>query len=201
MSARGLAAIQIVPADENLEDEDLMEMANAGLLPYVIVDNHLANIWVKVFASLKPRNDIAINEGGEIAWAIRKDSPLLAGELNAFFEKNRVGTAFGNDLRKRYFSDDKMLRRAHAPQDMKRFNELVEFFRRYGAQYDFDYLMIAAQGYQESHLNQADRSKSRRGGRDADCCPRLRATRRLRSAAWRRAPSGISRPATSICAT
>ncbi len=158
--ARGLAAVQIIPADENFEDEDLMEMANAGLLPYVIVDNHLANIWVKVFASLKPRNDIAINEGGEIAWAIRKNSPLLAGELNAFFEKNRVGTAFGNDLRRRYFSDDKMLRRAHAPQDTKRFNELVEFFRRYGTQYDFDYLMIAAQGYQESHLNQADRSRA-----------------------------------------
>jgi hypothetical protein len=50
-----LAAIKIIPADENLEDEDLMEMANAGLLPYMIVDNHLANIWVKVFASLKPR--------------------------------------------------------------------------------------------------------------------------------------------------
>jgi membrane-bound lytic murein transglycosylase MltF len=113
--ARGLAAIQIIPADENLKDEDLMEIANAKLLPYVIVDDHLANIWVKIFSSLKPPNDIAINEGGGIAWAIRKNSPLLAGELNAFFEKNRVGTAFGSDLRKRYFSDDKMLRRAHAP--------------------------------------------------------------------------------------
>ena len=159
-AARGLAAIKIVPADENLEDEDLMEMVNAGLLPYAVVDNHLANIWGKVFAGLKPRNDIFINEGGEIAWAIRKNSPLLAAELNAFFDQSRVGTSFGNDLRKRYFSDDKMLKRAQAPADMKRFGELVEFFRRYGAQYDFDYLMIAAQGYQESHLNQADRSKS-----------------------------------------
>jgi len=160
LAARGLAAVKIVAADENLEDEDLMEMANAGLLPYVIVDNHLANIWVKVFTGLKPRNDIFINDGGEIAWAMRKNSPLLARELNAFFEQNRVGTSFGNGLRKRYFADDKMLRRANAPADMQRFNELVEFFRRYGAQYDFDYLMIAAQGYQESHLNQADRSKA-----------------------------------------
>ena len=72
---------------------------------------------VKVFTSLKPRNDIFINEGGEIAWAIRKNSPLLAGELNAFFEQNRVGTSFRNNLRKRYFADDKMLRRAHAPED------------------------------------------------------------------------------------
>lgn len=158
--ARGLAAVRIVPADENLEDEDLMEMSNAGLLPCVVVDNHLASLWTRIFTSLTPRNDIAINEGGEIAWAIRKNSPLLAAELNAFFDKNLVGTAFGNDLRKRYYSGDRMLRRAHAPEDMKRFNDLVEIFRRYGAEYDFDYLMIAAQGYQESHLNQADRSRS-----------------------------------------
>jgi membrane-bound lytic murein transglycosylase MltF len=157
---RGLAAVRMVPADENLEDEDLLEMANAGLLPYVIVDDHLANIWTKVLSGLKPRNDVFINEGGEIAWGIRKNSPLLAKELNAFFEQNRVGTSFGKGLRKRYFADDKMLRRANAPADMQRFNELVEFFRRYGAQYDFDYLVIAAQGYQESHLNQAYRSKT-----------------------------------------
>jgi hypothetical protein len=72
---------------------------------------------VKVFASLKPRNDVFINEGGEIAWAIRKNSPLLASELNTFFAQNRVGTSFRNNLRKRYFSDEKMLRRAHAPED------------------------------------------------------------------------------------
>jgi membrane-bound lytic murein transglycosylase MltF len=157
-AARGLAAIKIVFADEDLEDEDLLEMINAGLLPYVIVDNHKANIWSKVFTRLKLRDDIFINEGGEIAWAIRKNSPLLKAELDAFVEKNRVGTNFGSILRKRYYTDQKMLRRAFAPEDQKRFNELVEFFRRYAAEYDFDYLMILAQGYQESRLNQSDRS-------------------------------------------
>jgi membrane-bound lytic murein transglycosylase MltF len=157
-AARGLAAIKIVFADEDLEDEDLLEMVNAGLLPYVIVDNHKAVIWGKVFTRLKLRDDISINDGGEIAWAIRKNSPLLKAELDAFVEKHRVGTDFGSILRKRYYTDQKMLRRAFAPEDQKRFNELVEFFRRYATEYDFDYLMIVAQGYQESRLNQSDRS-------------------------------------------
>ena len=159
-SARGLAAIKIVSADESLEDEDLMEMVNAGLLPYIIVDNHKAAIWGKVFSGLKQRDDIFINEGGEVAWAIRKNSPQLKKELDAFFEKHRVGTDFGSDLRNRYYTKEKMVRRAYAPEDMKRFNEYVEFFRRYGAEYSFDYLMIIAQGYQESNLKQSERSSS-----------------------------------------
>ena len=53
-----------------------------------------------------------------------------------------------------------MVLRAYAPEDIGRFNGLVGFFRRYGDQYGFDYLMIAAQGFQESALNQSERSKS-----------------------------------------
>ena len=56
---------------------------------------------------------------------------------------------FASWLRKRYYSNEKMVRRAYAPEDMQRFNELVGYFRRYGDQYGFDYLMITAQGYQE----------------------------------------------------
>ena len=35
---------------------------------------------------------------------------------------------------------------------------LIEYFKKYAGQYSFDYLMIAAQGYQESQLKQATRS-------------------------------------------
>ena len=160
LSARGFSAIKIVPADGNMEDEDLLEMVHDGLLPNVIVDNHKANIWAKVFSRLKLRNDISIYDGGEIAWAIRKNNPLLKAELNLFSEKRRVGTNFGSDLRNRYYTDQKIVRRAYAPEDMKRFNEYVEYFWRYGVEYSFDYLMIVAQGYQESNFKQSERSKS-----------------------------------------
>lgn len=155
-----LAAIKLTLADESLEDEDLMEMVNAGLLPYVIVDDHKARLWTKVFTGLKLHEDVLVNEGGEIAWAIRKNSPLLKKELDAFVEKHRVGTNFGSILRKRYYTDEKMARRANAPDAVKRFNGFLDLFRRYGNEYSFDYLMIAAQGFQESRLNQSLRSRS-----------------------------------------
>lgn len=158
LASQGLAEIKIIPGDENLEDEDLLEMVNAGLLPYVIVDNHKASIWAKIFTALKLREDIFVNDGGEIAWAIRKNSPLLKAELDSFVDQHRVGTNFGSILRKRYYTDEKMVQRAFAPRGLRRFNEMVGFFKRYGSEYDFDYLMITAQGYQESKLNQLDRS-------------------------------------------
>ncbi|MGA8169999.1 MAG: transporter substrate-binding domain-containing protein, partial [Methylocystis sp.] len=75
--AKGWKPITIKPADGNLEDEDILEMVNAALLPFAIVDDHKATLWSSVFHSLTPRRDLAINAGGSIAWAIRKNSPLL----------------------------------------------------------------------------------------------------------------------------
>ncbi len=155
-----LKPIKLTAGDENLEDEDLLEMVNAGILPFVVVDDYKAQIWAKVFKSLKVRNDISINDDGAVAGAIRKNSPVLKAVLDRFIREKTVTYGFASWLRKRYYTDDKMLRRAYAPEDMERFNELVGFFRGYGEQYNFDYLMITAQGYQESKLNQADRSKS-----------------------------------------
>jgi membrane-bound lytic murein transglycosylase MltF len=35
---------------------------------------------------------------------------------------------------------------------MEKFQAYVRYFKKYAAQYDFDYLMLVAQGYQESGL-------------------------------------------------
>jgi membrane-bound lytic murein transglycosylase MltF len=43
---------------------------------------------------------------------------------------------------------------------MKRFRDSVELFKKYGHQYDFDWLMLAAQAYQESHIDQTAHSPS-----------------------------------------
>ena len=155
-----LKPIKLTAADENLEDEDILEMVNAGILPLTVVDDHVAQIWTKIFKSIKIRPDIVINDDGAIAAAIRKNSPLLKAKLDSFLKEKTVQYGFTSWLRKRYYSDDKMVRRAYAPEDMQRFNELVGYFLRYGDQYGFDYLMITAQGYQESALKQSERSKS-----------------------------------------
>lgn len=158
LKAKGLQEIALHPAEETLEDEDLMEMVNAGLLPMVVVDNTKAMIWAKIFDNLKVRNDLAVNQGGEIAWAVRKDSPLLLAEINGFIATHGVTTSFGAEVKRKYFDSTKIIRNAYSPQDRAEFDKLIAYFKIYAGQYDFDYLMIAAQGYQESRLNQSTRS-------------------------------------------
>lgn len=155
---KGIGPVVIKPADENLEDEDILEMLNAGLIEFTVVDSHIAGLWSKVFEDVKVHEDITLRTGGEIAWMIRKDSPLLKNEINEFMEKSRKGTLFGNVLARKYFDNAKWIRDSLSEEDRARFNSMADIFKRYGGQYDFDWLMLAAQGYQESHLDQSKRS-------------------------------------------
>jgi membrane-bound lytic murein transglycosylase MltF len=155
----GRKPIDIRATDGRLEDEDLMEMVNAGLLPWAVVDMHKAAIWKKVLPDLTIREDLAVNEGGEIAWGIRKDSPDFKAMLGKFVDKHREGTAFGNVLARRYYRDEKMLHKAYDPDRRKAFEKLLAIFEKHGRTYDFDMLLLAAQVYQESQLDQSRRSK------------------------------------------
>jgi membrane-bound lytic murein transglycosylase MltF len=158
LEAAGHAALVLTPLDEDLEDEDILEMVNAGLLPWAVVDEHKANPWADVFTNIVIRSDLAVNEGGEIAWAMRKDSPLLRQEIDEFVARHKIGTTFGNMLKNKYLGSSEYAKRATSDNDMEKFEALIDIFRKYGDQYGFDYLMIAAQGYQESGLDQSARS-------------------------------------------
>jgi membrane-bound lytic murein transglycosylase MltF len=155
---QGKDPIVIEPVSELLEDDDLIEMVNAGLLPWAVVDSYKIHLWKDVFTELVPRDDITFRSSGSIAWAFRKDSPLLAEVVNAFLAKNREGTLVGNIMKKRYLTNFDWASNALANDDYDRFEELNEIFLKYGEQYEIDYLMAAAQGYQESRLNQSARS-------------------------------------------
>jgi len=158
MKARGLAPIDLQPADEDLEDGDLLEMVDAGLLPYAVVDRYKGRFWCQIYPSLKVREDLVVNDGGSIAWAIRKNSPLLQAEIDDFMQTHKIGTSFGNTVLFRYLKRTKELKNATSDAEMAKFQRLAGFFRKYGDQYRFDDLMMMAQGYQESQLDQSRRS-------------------------------------------
>ncbi len=154
----GKPPMKLTPADENLEDEDLLEMVNAGLLPMVIVDSHKAQFWDQVFDNITLHPEIAVNTGGAIAWAFRKNSPQLQQVVNAFVKDHKKGTLMGNMILKRYLKSTKYVKNALNTEERKKFEAMVEYFKQYAEQYGFDYLMVAAQGYQESRLDQGVRS-------------------------------------------
>ncbi len=100
--SKGLAPVAIHDLPEHLEDEDLLEMVNAGLIRIVVVDDYLATFWSKVFPHLIIHDDVALRTGGDLAVAFRKNSPKLAAEANDFIDKFGLHRAFGSVIRKRY---------------------------------------------------------------------------------------------------
>jgi membrane-bound lytic murein transglycosylase MltF len=154
----GRKPVKLVPADELLEDEDLLEMLNAGLIPMVVIDSHKGQFWTQIFKDLTLHPEIKLRTGGEIAWAIRKNSSGLKKELNQFVATVKKGTLMGNMLFKRYLENTKWARRALNAEGLKRLQETIEFFKKYAGRYEFDWLMIAALAYQESGIDQSRRS-------------------------------------------
>jgi membrane-bound lytic murein transglycosylase MltF len=152
--------IKLKEAPDDLETEDLIEMLNAGLVPILVVDKHLADFWKKVFPKITVHDAIAVNTGGEIAWAIRENSPQLKAFLDRTIATMKSGhlTDERQEILARYFKRFGHVKNAATDAERKKFLAVVELFRKYGDRYDVDWMLMAAQGYQESRLNQEARS-------------------------------------------
>ncbi len=122
--AEGKPGIRIEAIDEALEDEDLIEMVDAGLLPWAVVDSYKPQMWREVFTRTTVREDLVLREGGRLAWAMRPDSPKLAGFLNRFLKDNREGTLFGNIIRNRYVRDFDWAENAIGDEELSRYRSL-----------------------------------------------------------------------------
>ena len=158
LASEGKAPVTITPAPEELEDEDLMEMANAGLVDILVVDNYKAWFWQRMLPKLKLYPTVTLRTRAEIAWAIRKDSPALKTSLNGFLATNGLNSLTSRTLLRRYLQSTQFVKSASADAARARFVALVALFRKYGARYNLDWMMMAAQGFQESGLNQSARS-------------------------------------------
>jgi membrane-bound lytic murein transglycosylase MltF len=151
-------AVIIKEAPEVLEDEDLLEMVNAGLVPLTVTTDFLASFWKQVFPKLKVYTGAPLLTGGNIAWAIRKDSPQLKAVVDDFAARHAKGTSIGNQILARYLKNAKYVKDAASEAERKKFLALTQYFQIYGDKYDVDWLLMGAQGYQESQLNQAVKS-------------------------------------------
>jgi len=150
--------VKLWAVPEDLEDEDLLEMVNAGLISTIIVDDNVAKLWSKLLTKLRVHEEIAVNTNGEFGWAVRKNTPKLLAAINDFAMTHRQGTAFGNTVIRRYTVSTERLKQATSSLGIQRFQQTAEIFRKYGDKYGMDYLLMMAQGYQESGLDQDAKS-------------------------------------------
>jgi membrane-bound lytic murein transglycosylase MltF len=136
----------------------MLEMVNAGIVPATVAHGFIAEFWAQVMPKLKVNKTAAVKTGGQVAWAIRKNSPKLKAELNAFLAKYPEGGASRNALLASYLKSTKFAKAATTPAERARLEKLQALFIKYGDKYGMDYLLMAAQGYQESGLNHGVKS-------------------------------------------
>lgn len=157
----GLPAIEIVTADPLLEAEDILEMVNAGIFDYTVVDDHIAEIYQNVFPNIRLQKDFAFHYGGNIAWAINQNLPELKQTLNDFITKYaRPGKFLGNSLYKKYFKNPYWVKQPLSLNALDETPCLQYYFEKYAVFFDFDWYLIASQAFQESGFKQDLRSRA-----------------------------------------
>jgi membrane-bound lytic murein transglycosylase MltF len=150
------AKIALLP--DPLEDEDALEMLNAGLFEFAVVDDWKAKMWAQVLPKIKVREDLVLRAEGHVGWAIRKGSPKLEAAIADFY-RNFVKKQGGVEARvAQYHKRIKQISNNTRGAEWQRFEQTLALFRKYGDRYGFDPLMLAAQGYQESKLDQTAKS-------------------------------------------
>jgi membrane-bound lytic murein transglycosylase MltF len=155
---QGQAPIRIEAVDESLEDEDLIEMVDTGLLPWAVVDDYKPQMWREIFTRVTVRDDLVLREGARLAWAIRSDSPQLKAFLNTFLKDNREGTLFGNIIRNRYIPGFRLDRKRRGCRGTESLPKAVRRCLENMAPITvWTRPLLAAQGFQESRLDQSVR--------------------------------------------
>jgi membrane-bound lytic murein transglycosylase MltF len=86
---------------------------------------------------------------------MRKNSPKLEAFVNKYLKDYRSGTLLGNVIYGKYLGNTQWLKRILNPNHINKLESLTPIFELYSDQYNFDSLMISAQGFQESGLDQS----------------------------------------------
>jgi membrane-bound lytic murein transglycosylase MltF len=154
----GKKEIRLVVVPDALEDEDMMEMTNGGLLEAIVVDDWKTRMWAPVLPKLRMHSDVVLRGDGRTGWVIRKGSPKLAGVVNDFYANWAKKQGVIPYRMQQYMKRINELKDPTGSGEWKRFRDTLVLFEKYGKKYDFDPLMLAAQGFQESRIDQSKRS-------------------------------------------
>ncbi len=157
---QNLKPVELVETDGILSSEDILSLINEGIIELSIVESHIAHIWAQTLPNISIHEFPDVSEHTPIAWMVRKNNPELKASLNRFLLKRRRGSHFGNIYYRQYFKQTRWINNPLAPTDQAKFSRYVPLFRKYGARYGFDWMLLAAIAYQESEMSHNRRSRA-----------------------------------------
>ncbi|MBT6584078.1 MAG: lytic transglycosylase F [Gammaproteobacteria bacterium] len=150
-----LPPVNMINTDTQLLTEDILELVNAGIVDYTVCDDFKANLWAKALPDIRVYRDIRVSSDQSVGWVIRPNSPQLKAALDTFSKNVKKGSFLGNLLFNKYYASTQWIDNPLAQIERDKFRQIIHLFLRFGEQYQFDPLALAAQGYQESRFDQS----------------------------------------------
>lgn len=145
--------VEIRQIPDELDDADLLDMLNAGLVSFAVMDDRKARLWRPVYPQIQPWPQLRLSPARRVGWAIRKDNPLLARVLMGFGDlagkEQEAAERFAS-----YQHTQGLLAPARDATELNKVNQIYPLLARYGQQYHFDPLLLLATGYALSGLDQ-----------------------------------------------
>ena len=152
LAQRRMAPIRIEKLDASLAVEDVMEMVQAGILGFTVVEQPIAERWAKVLPKLRVDRHLVLDNRADMAWYVRRDASTLRATIDRFLADYRApadqDVAFQRVYRRAY-----KVRNPLGAADRKRLEAVRPLLQRYARQSSMDWLALAAVAYKESHLN------------------------------------------------
>jgi membrane-bound lytic murein transglycosylase F len=151
--------INVVEIGGKIEDEALAQKVAKGEVEFTVMQGNLAELKEAEFRNLKVRP--VVGRSHSVAWAVRKNAPELANQLNRWIEEKKNGALFGS-LYKKYFIDRRSyLERVTSEYLASTTGKLCEFdpiIKKYAVELNWDWRLLAAQAFQESRFKPNARS-------------------------------------------
>ena len=150
--------IQLLP---NISTDEIIRMISEKEIKYTIADSNIALLNRRYYPDIMIGK--SIQEEESLGWAVKKEDQELCEQINLFFEKAQESGIFGKIYEKYYGRIE-----IFDYFDLKKFHERIttrlpkykEIIIRESKKYGFDWRMIAAVVYQESHFDAMAKSRT-----------------------------------------
>lgn len=153
-----------IKVHDDVPTEELIRQVADKEIEVTIADSNIARLNLRYYPTV--RIGVPIAETQRLGWAVKKGQRSLLKAINGFFKKIKSDGTF-DDIYRDYFSDEQVFDRF----DLKKFHQRIKtrlpkyqpIIKEAATMHGFDWRLIAAVTYQESHFN--PRAKSHRGVR------------------------------------
>lgn len=134
--------------------EDLIAMVSRKEIDYTVADEYIALLNKTYFRNLDVTTPLSFNQRS--SWAVRKDMPQLAKALDDWFEENSGKPVYRATIKK-YFELSKRLPDSLEGEILVRLPDgaisvFDSIFRKHAPTAGYDWYLLAAVAYQESHF-------------------------------------------------